>query len=170
MTRNNFIVIQIVPGLRPDDRRIPPGVLTGHGVLTPVNCDGFYSNAECAHEVAVYLSEIHPNLQTVVAEVVVGNDPLDLDKSAFPKDLPKHENEAPPPFIDKAAEREKMTAQLRYKIIKRDGYRCRACGAAVQDGARLHVDHIEPVSRGGKTIEENLQTLCACCNLGKGAQ
>lgn len=63
-----------------------------------------------------------------------------------------------------------MTAQLRYKIIKRDGYRCRACGFAVQDGARLHVDHIKPVSKGGKTKAENLQTLCAACNLGKGAQ
>jgi 5-methylcytosine-specific restriction endonuclease McrA len=31
----------------------------------------------------------------------------------------------------------------------------------------LHVDHIKPWSHGGETIEDNLQTLCATCNLGK---
>lgn len=81
----------------------------------------------------------------------------------------RHPNEAPPAFVDAAEERVKMTPQLRYQIIKRDGYRCRACGFAVQDGARLHVDHIHPVSKGGATVEGNLQTLCASCNLGKGA-
>jgi hypothetical protein len=80
-----------------------------------------------------------------------------------------HENEAPPACHDKAEEREKMTSQLRYQIIKRDGYRCRACGLAVQDGARLHVDHIVAVANGGKTKPDNLQTLCAACNIGKGA-
>jgi len=81
----------------------------------------------------------------------------------------KSENEAPPACHDKAEEREKMTSQLRYQIIKRDGYRCRACGFAVQDGARLHVDHIVAVANGGKTKPDNLQTLCASCNIGKGA-
>ncbi|HHU54525.1 MAG TPA: HNH endonuclease [Mollicutes bacterium] len=28
-------------------------------------------------------------------------------------------------------------------------------------------DHIKPVSKGGKTQEGNLQTLCERCNLGK---
>jgi len=37
----------------------------------------------------------------------------------------------------------------------------------LKQGLSLHVDHIEPWSRGGKTIEENLQTLCEKCNLGK---
>ena len=31
----------------------------------------------------------------------------------------------------------------------------------------LHVDHIKPWSKGGETVLENLQTLCATCNLGK---
>ncbi len=30
-----------------------------------------------------------------------------------------------------------------------------------------HIDHIKPWSKGGETVLENLQTLCATCNLGK---
>jgi len=32
----------------------------------------------------------------------------------------------------------------------------------------LHADHVTPVALGGKTVMENLQTLCGGCNLGKG--
>jgi len=37
-----------------------------------------------------------------------------------------------------------------------------------QDDVKLHVDHIVPVSRGGKSVMGNLQTLCEDCNCGKG--
>ena len=80
-----------------------------------------------------------------------------------------HHNEAPAPADFVLAERAKMTPDLRYKVIKRDGYRCRCCGASVETGAVLHVDHIHPVSRSGQTIMQNLQTLCTVCNAGKGA-
>lgn len=81
----------------------------------------------------------------------------------------RHPNEAPPAFINAESERAKMTPSLRYEVIKRDGYRCRCCGYGVAEGARLHVDHIHPVSKGGLTVEANLQTLCWACNTGKGA-
>jgi hypothetical protein len=81
-----------------------------------------------------------------------------------------HPNEAPKANHDVAAERAKMTPEIRYAVIRRDGYRCRACGFSVQDGAHLHVDHVQPVSRGGETVIGNLQTLCTVCNIGKGAQ
>ena len=64
-------------------------------------------------------------------------------------------------------ERSKMTASLRYDILERDNHRCQICGSTVQDGVKLHVDHIVPVSKGGKTIPSNLRTLCDRCNLGK---
>jgi hypothetical protein len=67
----------------------------------------------------------------------------------------------------KNIERSKMTESLRYDVLKRDGYRCQICGATANDGAKLHVDHIIPVSKGGKTEMSNLQTLCDRCNLGK---
>lgn len=64
-------------------------------------------------------------------------------------------------------ERSLMSASLRYDVLKRDNYRCCICGASRNDGAKLHVDHITPVSKGGKTTMSNLQTLCEQCNLGK---
>ncbi len=70
----------------------------------------------------------------------------------------------------KQAERSKMNDSLRYDILKRDGFRCQICGASAKDGVTLHVDHIVPVSKGGKTVKSNLRTLCSNCNLGKGAK
>ncbi len=64
-----------------------------------------------------------------------------------------------------------ISISLRYKILSRDNFRCVACGASpAKDGSvELHVDHKYPWSRGGPSTEENLQTLCLKCNLGKGA-
>lgn len=64
-------------------------------------------------------------------------------------------------------QRKTMTSSLRYDIMKRDGFRCCICGRSANDGVQLHVDHIIPVSKGGKTVRENLRTLCQDCNLGK---
>ena len=64
-------------------------------------------------------------------------------------------------------ERKYMNDKLRYDVIKRDGFKCKKCGISAKDGAKLHVDHIIPVSKGGKTTISNLQTLCDRCNLGK---
>lgn len=59
--------------------------------------------------------------------------------------------------------------RLRFRILKRDNFACRACGAspALTPGIELHVDHVIAWSVGGETVEENLQTLCDTCNLGK---
>ena len=64
-------------------------------------------------------------------------------------------------------ERSKMSDSLRYYILDRDEFRCVQCGKGVEDGYKLHVDHIIPVSKGGKTTKSNLQTLCERCNMGK---
>ena len=64
-------------------------------------------------------------------------------------------------------ERKKMTYSLRYDVMKRDHFRCRLCGKSAEDGVQLEVDHIVPVSKGGKTEISNLQTLCMACNRGK---
>jgi len=59
--------------------------------------------------------------------------------------------------------------RLRWKVLKRDNFTCRSCGLSPikNTGIELHVDHIIPWSKGGETVEENLQTLCNKCNLGK---
>lgn len=68
-----------------------------------------------------------------------------------------------------ATERGKLTAGLRYDILKRDGFRCQICGRKIADDPDLvlHVDHILPISKGGLTTWDNLRTLCQDCNLGK---
>ena len=67
----------------------------------------------------------------------------------------------------KAYQRKLMTDSLRYDVMKRDNFRCVLCGRSAQEGVKLHVDHILPVAKGGKTVPENLRTLCDQCNLGK---
>lgn len=69
--------------------------------------------------------------------------------------------------VSSKVERSIMTESMRYDVFKRDNYKCQICGATSKDGALLHVDHIIPVSKGGKTEMSNLQTLCSRCNLGK---
>ena len=63
-------------------------------------------------------------------------------------------------------ERQKMTRRLRFTILKRDGYKCKLCGSDSRTTS-LTVDHIIPISKGGKTEFQNLQCLCFECNSGK---
>ena len=69
-----------------------------------------------------------------------------------------------------AEQRRLMSDSIRYNVLRRDGFRCQICGATAKDGVKLHVDHIRPVSKGGRTEMSNLRTLCERCNMGKGAK
>lgn len=57
-------------------------------------------------------------------------------------------------------ERGKVTNKIRFAVYNRDGNRCRRCGSTYD----LEVDHIYPISKGGKSNFGNLQTLCHACN------
>lgn len=63
-----------------------------------------------------------------------------------------------------------MTPKLREYIKKRDNYTCQHCGLSVKDEPNLllEIDHIIPLSKGGLTNTDNLQTLCWRCNRKKG--
>jgi hypothetical protein len=65
-----------------------------------------------------------------------------------------------------------MTTSLREKIKKRDDFTCQKCSNSTYNERNLllEIDHIIPVSLGGLTIDENLQTLCWKCNRSKGAK
>ena len=63
-------------------------------------------------------------------------------------------------------ERGKVSNKMRFTVYERDGWRCRKCGRRSND---LEVDHIYPISKGGKSTFDNLQTLCHRCNVKKGA-
>lgn len=61
-------------------------------------------------------------------------------------------------------QRKRMTTELREKIAIRDNYTCQICGKHMPDGVGLHIDHIVPIKKGGKSIPSNLQVLCSKCN------
>ena len=69
-----------------------------------------------------------------------------------------------------AGQRALMTSKLRQHIKERDGFTCKKCGVSIQQEPNLllEIDHIIPVSKGGMTTEDNLQTLCWRCNRSKG--
>ena len=48
------------------------------------------------------------------------------------------------------AEHAKVTRAMRYNVLRRDDFHCVRCGRGREDGVKLHVDHIVPVSRGGQ--------------------
>ncbi|GAA1074716.1 hypothetical protein GCM10009642_07560 [Nocardiopsis metallicus] len=49
-------------------------------------------------------------------------------------------------------------------VMRRDEGQCQACGSR----SNLQFDHVIPVAMGGSSEPENLQVLCATCNLRKG--
>ncbi len=55
---------------------------------------------------------------------------------------------------------------LRFAILQRDNYRCVYCGRTAHE-ARLEIDHVDPVSKGGAGGMDNLVTACYECNRGK---
>lgn len=61
-------------------------------------------------------------------------------------------------------QRKLMTKELKDQIKKRDNYTCQLCGKYMPDEVGLHIDHIIPISKGGKSIPSNLQVLCSKCN------
>jgi hypothetical protein len=68
-----------------------------------------------------------------------------------------------------AGQRALMTAKLRNFIKERDQHTCKFCAVSIeqQEHLLLEVDHKIPVSKGGLSVEENLQTLCWRCNRTK---
>ncbi len=74
-------------------------------------------------------------------------------------------------YFDKKKEkvlisRQAISEKLREEILERDNYKCVQC-KSVDD---LQIDHKIPFCLGGRTIKDNLQTLCGKCNRRKGGR
>lgn len=67
-------------------------------------------------------------------------------------------------------QRKLMTPRLRSEIAERDNYTCQICGKYMPDGVGLHIDHIIPIAKGGKSVPSNLQVLCSKCNGRKSSK
>jgi 5-methylcytosine-specific restriction endonuclease McrA len=68
-----------------------------------------------------------------------------------------------------AGQRALMTSTLRNSIKARDNHTCRCCSVSLRAEPHLllEVDHVIPVSKGGLSTPDNLQTLCWRCNRTK---
>lgn len=69
--------------------------------------------------------------------------------------------------MSKRPKRDVISAELRAKVLKRDGCACRYCYSTK---GPFHMDHVYPFSKGGETTYANLVTACARCNVKKGAR
>ena len=58
--------------------------------------------------------------------------------------------------------------EKRLAIYLRDGLSCCYCGASIEDGAVLGLDHLKPHSKGGSNAATNLVTCCGRCNSARG--
>lgn len=61
-----------------------------------------------------------------------------------------------------------LTEIEKEQIKRRDNYTCQCCGKQQTTGVILEIDHIITDAHGGKTEENNSQTLCSVCNADKG--
>jgi hypothetical protein len=58
-------------------------------------------------------------------------------------------------------------SRAHFSIFRRDSFKCVYCGISAHDGAKLVVDHIYPLRRGGGNDPFNLVTACQSCNSSK---
>lgn len=79
------------------------------------------------------------------------------------------ETRVPAVLLLKEYQKPKHTMRLsKRNVFLRDEYVCQYCGDEVSD-ATATLDHVHPVSLGGKTTWENSTTACKPCNYKKAA-
>lgn len=71
----------------------------------------------------------------------------------------------PEPAYMTGALRQKIIAATRREVFESQPHICVNCGSEED----LEIDHIHPVSRGGRNTLDNLQLLCRTCNRSKHA-
>ena len=123
-----------------------------------------FPDARKAHLICLLLlsarmDNLLPNNPLKLEQLIGATDSVDL--SAFAEFVAFAEVERPT-YEDRSAKR-RIPDAVRATVLLRDGARCRRCRTAIN----LEVDHIIPVSKGGKTEETNLQALCRRCNRRK---
>jgi hypothetical protein len=113
----------------------------------------------CLLLLSARMNNLLPDSPVRLERLIGATEPLDL--SAFAAFVEFAEMEGPT-REDRFANR-RVPDSVRAAVLVRDGGRCRKCRRAIN----LEMDHIVPVSKGGKTDELNLQTLCRRCNRAK---
>ena len=113
----------------------------------------------CLLLLSARMDNLLPNNPLKLEQLIGATDSVDLSAlSEFVSFAAVEE----PTYEDRLA-RKRIPGPLRAEVLLRDGARCRRCRMTLN----LEVDHIVPVSKGGRTEEHNLQTLCRRCNRRK---
>lgn len=76
----------------------------------------------------------------------------------------------PPKIPEEKTQKPKRTTNVRELLWNSYPHVCGLCGNKIETIDEMHVDHIIPLSRGGKDILANLQLTHASCNLAKGSK
>jgi hypothetical protein len=113
----------------------------------------------CLLLLSARMDNVLPNNPLKLEQLIGATDSLDL--SALSEFVAFTQVDAP--TDDDRLSQRRIPDPLRAEVLLRDGARCRRCRTAVN----LEIDHIVPVSKGGRTEEANLQTLCRRCNRRK---
>ncbi len=121
-------------------------------------------DAQKAHLICLLLlsarmNNLLPNSPVKLERLIGATEPLDLSAFADFVDFTAMEK---PSWQDRVAKR-RVPDSMRAAVLVRDGGRCRRCRRSI----KLEMDHIVPVSMGGKTEESNLQILSRRCNRAK---
>jgi HNH endonuclease len=121
--------------------------------------DAHKAHLICLLLLSARMNNLLPNSPLKLERLIGATEPLEL--SAFSDFLAFGGGERLT-WQDRLANR-RVPDSLRAAMLVRDGGRCRKCRRATN----LEMDHIVPVSKGGKTEESNLQVLCRRCNRAK---
>jgi 5-methylcytosine-specific restriction endonuclease McrA len=64
--------------------------------------------------------------------------------------------------------KQELLSSAKFVIFNRDDFKCAYCGASsIEDGVKLHIDHIQPFSKTKDSNIYNLITACSECNSSK---
>jgi hypothetical protein len=121
--------------------------------------DAYKAHLICLLLLSARMNNLLPNSPAKLERLIGATEPLDLNAFIDFVDFATVETST---WQDRVANR-RVPDGLRATVLVRDGGRCRKCRRSIN----LEMDHIVPVSKGGKTEEANLQTLCRRCNRAK---
>jgi hypothetical protein len=122
--------------------------------------DASKAHVLCLLLVSAKMHNLLPNHPVKLERLIGATEPVDLGALAEFIQLPAAERSD----FEEVAARMRIPDAVRAAVIVRDGGRCRNCHSS----RNLEVDHVVPVSRGGLTAEDNLETRCRRCNRRKG--
>lgn len=68
---------------------------------------------------------------------------------------------------DYRSQSRRIPRDILIRVVRRDNSMCQKCSTILLE-KDIEIDHIIPLSKGGHTVESNLQVLCFGCNRTKG--